>query len=73
MSKRPSSLSMARWRVSTRGSVAHIRIGAQPTTVCGETLTKTAKQVGSGGHNNPPCLRCNEALKAARAAARGVK
>lgn len=70
MSKRPSSLSMTRWRVSSRGSVAHIRIGSQPTSVCGEVFTKTAKMVASGGHNNPPCLRCNEALKAARAAAR---
>lgn len=67
MAKRPSSLSMARWQVSARGTVAHIRIGTAATTVCGEVITKTGKLVASGAMN-PPCLKCSEALKAAKRA-----
>lgn len=63
--KKKPSLSMSRWQVSDRGNVAHIRIGTDKLTVCGEAFSKTAKLISPGG-NNPPCLRCNETLQAAR-------
>lgn len=56
---------MTRWRVSDRGVVAHLRIGAQPLTVCGEAITRTGKPVPAKGEN-PPCMKCESALTAAR-------
>lgn len=55
---------LTRWQVSDRGSVAHLRVGRAPKTICGEIITMTGKPV-SANAVNPPCQDCNRVLNAA--------
>lgn len=70
--KKKAHFGLTRWQVSHRGSVAHIRVGQQPRTICGEVISSTGKPVEANSVN-PPCQDCNRVLDAAKRRAKEEK
>lgn len=56
---------ITRWQVSARGAVAHLRVGVQARTICGQTISASGKPVAVTAVT-PACQDCSRVLGAVK-------
>lgn len=59
--KKKGHFGLTRWKVSSRGAVAHIRVGLQPRTICGDTIGTSGEPVEVTAVT-PACQDCSRVL-----------